>query len=88
MSRTGDIGAGDIVTVLAVPAALVSGLPDDERTFLLSLVGGDVTVSDTSPDWIEIEAFDAASGIVHFLRMAARDIDAGAMSTQGRSVSA
>ncbi|WP_327210287.1 hypothetical protein [Rhizobium leguminosarum] len=69
------IGGGDIVTVLAVPTILVKDLPDGERTFLLSLVGEDVTVSETAPrQWIEIEAYDEASGITHFLRLAEVDV--------------
>lgn len=76
-----DMKPGDIVTVLAVPAGLVKGLPDREREFLLSLVGDDVAVSDTGPDYVEIEAFDTAEGMTHFLRMAESDlsqvVDAG-----------
>jgi hypothetical protein len=73
MIASGAIADGDVVTVLAVPSSLVRGLPDGERAFLLGLVGEDLKVSETG-DGIEVEAFDARSGIMHFLRMAESDV--------------
>lgn len=76
MTVSDNLAEGDIVTVLAVPALLVKGLPDREREFLLSLVGEDVTVvSDRLPGrGIEIQAFDAMAGMTHFLHLARHDV--------------
>lgn len=77
MTEFREMTEGDLVTVLAVPAGLVKGLPDRERRFIVSLVGETVVVSQADADNVEIEAWDR-DGAIHYLRLAASDVSSEA----------
>lgn len=57
------------VILLEVSDALLNGLPVREQTFLRSLVGTVVAVSEEYEDDLVITAVDELDGMIHFLRV-------------------
>lgn len=65
----------DEVMLLHVTDTMVSGLPDDEVSFLRSMAGKIVTVSEVDETSIEVMMTDTNSGMIHFLRIAGTDVE-------------
>jgi hypothetical protein len=68
------LSENDEVTLLRVTKAMVSGLPEGEAEFILSMEGKTVTVSDISEQSIEVMMTDSRDGIIHFLWVAEADV--------------
>ncbi|TLX17163.1 hypothetical protein [Rhizobium sp. MHM7A] len=68
------LSENDQVTLLHVTDEMVAGLPEDEASFLRSMSGQTVTVSEVEETSIEVMMTDRKSGMLHFLRILGSDV--------------
>jgi hypothetical protein len=69
-----EFSKNDVVTLLRVTEAMISGLPEEEAAFLRSLAGERVVVSAVYETDVEVTMTDRKSGIIHFLRVTGSDV--------------
>lgn len=68
--------AGDTVRILAMPADIVRGLPDEDVQFLLKAVGDYASVLSLSPErTAEVEISCPDEGRVHFVWLNVSDLE-------------
>ncbi len=67
---------GDVVRILAMPAGVVRGLPEEDVDFLLRAVGDYATVRSLTPEKMaEVEISRPEENRIHFVWLNASDLE-------------
>lgn len=67
---------GNVVRILAMPAGVVRGLPDEDVDFLLKAVGDYATVRSMTPEkTVEVEISRLEDNRIHFVWLNASDLE-------------